>query len=220
MEAGSIGFFSALNKIEYGKAAVMKNIVSIILIVSINLFFGDAITAETVYFEIEPNDSFQQAQFFFENDGDILLDNAGYQSTNLDYFAFIGTAGDIIDIHMDAIGGSESCDKDPLLRLINRNLELIEGDDDSGAGFNAFIEQETLSYTGIYYINADNFCTDVPEYNYELRINNLTAYFNECISDFNLDSDVDGNDLAQYSENNYGVSLINIAEQFGRSNCQ
>ncbi len=198
----------------------MKKIVSIILLIITSLHFGNVVIAETVYFEIEPNDTFQQAQFFFVNDGDIRLNNAGYQGNNSDYFAFIGTAGDIIDLHMDAIDGDVSCEKDPILRLYNRNLELIRGDDDSGPGYNAYIEQVTLSYTGIYYVNTDNFCTVVPEYSYELRINYLAFYYNECISDFDLDGDVDGKDLAQYIENTYGVSLTNISEQFGGTICQ
>lgn len=199
---------------------MMKYAVTIILFMLISPLFGNEVIGENVFFEIEPNDSFQQAQYFFENDGDIRLKNAVYDGNNLDYFAFIGTAGDIIDLHMDAIDGDVVCEKDPFLRLISRNLELIEGDDDSGPGYNAYIEMVTLSYTGIYYVTADNRCDPVPEYNYELRINNLTPYYNECISDFDLDGDVDGKDLVQYSENNDGVSLAIISEQFGGSNCQ
>jgi hypothetical protein len=83
------------------------------------------------------------------------------------FYAFWGTAGDIVTVTMDRTTGN----LDPVLELLDDDEVRMLRDDDSGANQNAAIERYTLTYTGVHYIRA-------ARYEGSGRESNTTGGFN------------------------------------------
>ena len=131
----------------------------------------------TAFTEIEPNDSLASPQFFNNSDGTISVSNAYLEGNDSDYFSFYGTSGDVIDISMDAIGGTECCEKDPYLYLYDSSGTYLTEDDDSGTDtFNAFIDDWSLTSSGWFVVLANDWASFESPYNYNLNISGLTSY--------------------------------------------
>jgi uncharacterized protein YdeI (BOF family) len=71
-------------------------------------------------------------------------------------YTFTAQAGDVVEIHMNRIGGGSL---DPLLILIGPNGQEIARDDDGGGSRNAYIRAFTIQANGIYTIVATQFGT-------------------------------------------------------------
>ena len=153
----------------------MKRVMVALLSVLFLLVLAGSVSA-TTYSEIEPNDSFSEAQYFAVSDGSIFLGNALLDNQN-DFFSFFGTTGDFVTIAMNVVGGSQAGVKDPYLELFDSSETLIAEDDDNGPSWNALISM-TLGYTGLYYIHAHDFGFFNDEYHYNLEIGGLTPYTN------------------------------------------
>lgn len=68
-------------------------------------------------------------------------------------YAFRGVEGDVIRVSMTRGDG----DLDPLINIRSENETILFSDDDTGGNQNALIEQYTIPYTGIFYLEATRY---------------------------------------------------------------
>ena len=153
----------------------MKKVTLLILVI-MALFCFQGIANATLYSEVEPNNSFAQAQFFNLSNGTINLSNAYLENNYSDYFSFYGTFGNSVSIAMDALPSSVILSRDTYLFLNNSSYANLVTNDDSGPDYNALIANYILPYTGNYYVLANDWGSFDSPYNYNLTISGLTPY--------------------------------------------
>ncbi len=141
--------------------------------------------AETVFAEIEPNDTFETGQLLTPNDGSIRVDNA-FREASLtqqftDYFRFQAFAGNVITIRaLPNILGVFSPFFDPVIALFSpTGMELLFNNDcptaqqiPGGGIFQSCILNFTVTTTGIYGVGVGGFANQT--FNYDLTITGLT----------------------------------------------
>ena len=74
-------------------------------------------------------------------------------------YAFRGEEGDVIRVSMNRGDGDLDC----YLNILSESVSVLFHDDDGGGDQNALIEEYTLPYTGIFYLEATRYAgTDNP----------------------------------------------------------
>ncbi len=141
--------------------------------------------AETVFIEIEPNNTFATGQNLTPNDGSIRVDNAFREAIGTqeftDYFRFQAFAGNVITIRVLPNNlGTIPASFDPILALFSpTGTELLFNDDcptaqqiPGGGIFQSCIVNFTVLTTGIYGVGVGGFAN--LTFNYDLTITGLT----------------------------------------------
>jgi len=141
--------------------------------------------AETVFTEVEPNNTFATGQNLTPNDGSIRVDNAFREAIGTqqftDYFRFQAFAGNVITIRaLPNTLGTIPPNFDPIIALFSpTGMQLAFNDDcpaaqqiPGGGGLQSCIVNFTVLTSGIYGVGVGGFAN--LTFNYDLTITGLT----------------------------------------------
>jgi hypothetical protein len=141
--------------------------------------------AETVFTEIEPNNTFATGQLLTPNDGSIRVNNAFREAIGTqeftDYFRFQAFAGNVISIRvLPDVLGTVPANFDPIIALFSpTGMELLFNDDcptaqqiPGGGIFQSCILNFTVLTSGIYGVGVGGFANQT--FSYDLTITGLT----------------------------------------------
>jgi len=119
-------------------------------------------------------------------------------------------AGSTYTITLSGTSSNAGTLSDPLLQLLDANLNLVRSDDDSGTGYDSSIEF-TASQSGNYYVVANGYGSSMGSYVLDISLNaNADAIPDNISTGFLI---TDGQQLAgtidfEYDSDWYAVSLI------------
>ena len=140
--------------------------------------------AETVFTEVEPNNTFATGQNLTPNDGSIRVDNAFREAIGTqqftDYFRFQAFAGNVITIRaLPNTLGTIPPNFDPIIALFSPTGTQLAFNDDcftspipGGGIFQSCIVNFTILTSGIYGVGVGGFAN--LTFNYDLTITGLT----------------------------------------------
>lgn len=119
---------------------------------------GDGPAQAVTFTEVESNDTFATGQDIGTISPDTSVEVLGNttESLSADFYRFSVEAGNFLTLNVLAPGGPTG-DDDPVLGLFGSDGNVLEIDDDGGAGFNSLIKNFRITSSGLYVAAVSRF---------------------------------------------------------------